>query len=59
MYVHATLNTPEMDKLAQVILKSFLQYQLFKVESNLKRPFNSNYGARSSQTFILKCSSSP
>ena len=59
MYVHATLDTLEMDKLARAILISFLQSQLFKEESNLKRPFNSNYGARSNQTFILKCSSSP
>ena len=46
-------------KLAQVILISFLQSQLFKAESNLKRPFNSNRGGRRSQTFILKCSSTP
>ena len=57
IYVHATLDTPEMDRLAQVILMSFLQSQPFKAESSLKRPFNSNYDARSSQTFILKCSS--
>ena len=54
MYVHATLDTLEMDKLAQVILISFLQSQLFKAERNLKRPLNSNYGGRRSQTFILK-----
>ena len=80
MYVHATLDTLEMDKLAQVILISFLQCsespycrrgatfisallyiqsQPFKVESNLKRPFNSNYDAGGSQTFILKCGSTP
>ena len=81
MYVHATLDTLEMDKIAQVILISFLQCseksfiteerqfslllflyiqsQIFKAESNLNRPFNSNYGAGSSQTFILKCSSTP
>ena len=58
MYVHATLDTLEMDKLAQVIL-SFLQSQLFKAGSTLKRPLNSNYGAGSSETFILKCSSTP
>ena len=56
MYVHATLDTLEMDKLAQVILIGFLQSQLFEAESNLERPFNSNYGARSSITFILKWS---
>ena len=59
MYVHVTLDTLEMDKLAQVIFISFLQSQLFKAEGNLKRPFNSNCGGRSSQTFILKCSSTP
>ena len=59
MYVHATLDTLEMDKLAQVILISFLQSQLFKAGSTLKRPLNSNYGAESSETFILKCSSTP
>ena len=59
MYVHATLDTLEMDRLALVILISFLQSQPFKAEGNLKRPFNSNYDARSSQTFILKCSSTP
>ena len=59
MYVHASLDTLEMDELAQVILIIFLQSQLFKAKSNLKRPFNSYYGARSSQTFILKCSSTP
>ena len=59
MYVHATLDTLEMDRLAQVILISFLQSQPFKAESNLKCPFNSNYDAGSSQTFILKCSSTP
>ena len=42
IYVHATLDTSEMDRLAQVILMSFLQSQPFKAESNLKRPFNSN-----------------
>ena len=40
-------------------LISFLQSQLFKAEGNLRRPFNSNNGARSSQTFILKCSFTP
>ena len=59
MYVHAALDTREMENLAGVILKIFLQSQLFKAESNLKRLFNSNYGVRSSQTFILKCSSTP
>ena len=59
MYVHATLDTLEMDKLARVILISFLQCQLFKAEGDLKRPFNSNYGAKSSQTFILKCIFTP
>ena len=59
MYVHASLDTFEMDELAQVIFISFLQSQLFKAKSNLKRPFNSYYGTRSSQTFILKCSSTP
>ena len=70
MYVHATLDTLEMDKLASVILISFLQCpekslllflyiqsQLFEAGSNLKRSFNSNYGAGSNQIFILKCSS--
>ena len=51
MYVHATLDTLEMDKLALVILISFLQCpekslllflyiqsQLFEAGSNLKRP---------------------
>ena len=51
MYVHATLDTLEMDKLASVILISFLQCpekslllflyiqsQLFEAGSNLKRP---------------------
>ena len=79
MYVHTTLDTLEMDKLAQVILISFFQFpekffmtreeqfslllflyiqsQLFEAGSNLKRPFNSNYGAGSNQIFILKCSS--
>ena len=79
MYVHTTLDTLEMDKLAQVILISFfqcpekffmtreeqfslllflyIQSQLFEAGSNLKRPFNSNYGAGSNQIFILKCSS--
>ena len=59
MYVHATLDTLEMEKLAQVILISFLQSQLFKAVSTLKRPLYSNYGAGSSETFILKCSSTP
>ena len=62
IYVYASLDTLEMDKLAQVILSfkiSFLQSQLFKEKSNLKRPFNSNYGARNNETFILKCSSTP
>ena len=62
IYVHASLDTLEMDKLAQVILSfkiSFLQSQLFKEKSNLKRPFNSNYGAGNNETFILKCSSTP
>ena len=45
MYVHATLDTLEMDRLAQVILTSFFQYRVFKAGSNLKRPFNSNYVA--------------
>ena len=36
MYVHATLDTREMENLAGVILKVFLQSQLFKAESNLK-----------------------
>ena len=40
-------------------LTSFLQSQIFKAEGNLRRPFNSNNGARSSQTFILKCSFTP
>ena len=35
MYVHASLDTLETDKLAQVILISFLQSQLFKAEGNL------------------------
>ena len=39
MYVHATLDTREMENLAGVILKIFLQSQLFKAESNLKRLF--------------------
>ena len=56
IYVHATLNTLEMDKLAQVILIGFLQSQVFEAERNLERPFNSNYGAKSSITFILKWS---
>ena len=54
IYVHAILDTLEMDKLAQVILIGFLQSRLFEAESNLKRPFNLNYGTRSSITFILK-----
>ena len=59
MYVHATLDTREMENLAGVIVKSFFQFQLFKAESNLKRIFNSNYGTRSIETFIAKCSSTP
>ena len=60
MYVHATLDTREMENLAGVIVKSFFQSQLFSAESNLKRFFfNSNYGTRSSETFIVKCSSTP
>ena len=42
MYVHATLDTREMENLAGVILNFFLQSQLFKAESNLKLLFNSN-----------------
>ena len=57
MYVHASLDTLETDKLAQVILISFLQSQLFKAEGNLKPPFKSNCGGRSNETFILKYSS--
>ena len=37
MYVHATLDTREMENLARVIVKIFFQSQLFKAESNLKR----------------------
>ena len=51
MYVHATLDTLEMDKIAQVILISFLKSQLFKAESNLKRPFNSNYVEKKSNIY--------
>ena len=40
IYVHATLDTLEMDKLAHVILIGFLKSQLFEAESNLKRPLN-------------------
>ena len=40
IYVHATLDTLEMDKLAQVILIGFLKSQLLEAESNLKRPLN-------------------
>ena len=76
MYVHATLDTLEMDKLAQVILITFLQCpeksfmseerqpplllflciqsQLLNAGGNLKRLFNLNYKAGSSQTFIPK-----
>ena len=39
IYEHATLDTQEMNRLAQVILMSFLQSQPFKAEKNLKRPF--------------------
>ena len=39
MYVHATLDTREMENLAGVIVKSFFQSQLFSAESNLKRFF--------------------
>ena len=68
MYVHATLDTLEMDKLAQVILITFLQCpeksfmteerqpqsQLLKAGGNLKRLFSLNYKTGSSQSFILK-----
>ena len=35
IYVHTTLDTLEMDKLAHVILIGFLKSQLFEAESNL------------------------
>ena len=40
-----------------LLLFLYIQSQLFEAGSNLKRPFNSNYGAGSNQIFILKCSS--
>ena len=47
------------DKRGAILLLLFLyiQSQLFEAGSNLKRSFNSNYGAGSNQIFILKCSS--
>ena len=40
-----------------LLLFLYIQSQLFEAGSNLKRSFNSNYGAGSNQIFILKCSS--
>ena len=40
-----------------LLLFLYIQSQLFEAGSNLKRPFNSYYGAGSNQIFILKCSS--